>query len=128
MTLKPLESISRANVGVICGYSILDKNKGTPTLCISINADLVRKLKTRDRDPLRLDGDLTARMARLTPVTSPNGKATRKLVISKSGRGEWQIPYSGLIVQAFPMVESMTPLTGAEVTSDGLMFELPPIA
>ena len=128
MTLKPLESISRANVGVICGYSILDKNKGTPTLCISINAELVRKLKTRDRDPLRLDGDLTERMARLTPVTSPNSKATRKLVISKSGRGEWQIPYSGMVVEAFPVVQSMTPLNGAEVTSDGLLFQLPPLA
>jgi hypothetical protein len=128
MTLKPLESISRANVGVVCGYSILYKGKGSPTLSISINADLVRKLKIRDRDPLRLDGDLTERMARLTPVTSSNSKATRKLVISKSGRGEWQIPYNGMIAEAFPAVKSMTPLNGAEVTSDGLLFQLPPLA
>jgi len=128
MKLQPLESISRANIGVVCGYSILAKGKGSPTLSISINADLVRKLKVKDRDPLRLDGDLIERMARLTPVTSPNNKATRKLWITKSGRGEWQIPYNGIITEAFPMVDSMTPLEGAEVTSDGLMFQLPPLA
>jgi hypothetical protein len=128
MKFQPLEANSRAVTGVVCGYSILNKGKGSPTLCISINADLMRKLKAKNHDPLRLDGDLTERMGRLTPVTSPHNKATRKICLSKSGRGEWQIPYSGMVVEAFPVVQSMTPLNGAEVTSDGLLFQLPPLA
>jgi hypothetical protein len=128
MKFQPLEANSRTILGVVCGYSIINKSKRTLTLCISINAELTRKLKVKNHDPLRLDGDLTQRMGRLTPVTSPHNKATRKICVSKSGRGEWHIPYSGMVVEAFPMVDGMTPLNGAEVTSDGLLFQLPPLA
>jgi hypothetical protein len=125
MKLTPLEPTSRAAAGVFLGYSLLNKNKGTPTLCLSIHPDLVRKLKVKKGDPLRLDGDLKARMGQLTLVSAATSKAARRMNVSVSGRGDFCIPWSGLVKEAFPDVDGMTPLEGAEVTGDGLLFQLP---
>jgi hypothetical protein len=125
MKLTPLEPTSRAGAGVTLGYSLLGKGKGAPTLCLSIHPDLVRKLKVKKGDPLRLDGDLKARMGQLTLVQAATSKAARRINVVKSGRGEFCIPWSGLVKDAFPEVEGMTPLEGAEVTAEGLLFQLP---
>ena len=126
MKLIPLEPVGRAAAGVFLGYTLLGrKDKGAPTLSISIHPDLVRKLKVKKGEPLRLDGDLKARMAQLTLVASATNKAARRLHVSHSGRGDFSIPWSGLVKEAFPEVDGMTPLEGAQVTSDGLLFELP---
>lgn len=126
MKLIPLEPVGRAAAGVFLGYTLLNrKDNGTPTLSISIHPDLVRKLKVKKGDPLRLDGDLKAGMAQLTLVGSATNKAARRLNVAESGRGDFGIPWSGLVKEAFPEVEGMTPLEGAEVTSEGLLFQLP---
>lgn len=125
MKFTPLEPTSRSGAGVTLGYSLLGKGKGTPTLCLSIHPDLVRKLKVKKGDPLRLDGDLKAGMGQLTLVTAATSKASRRINVADSGRGDFSIPWSGLVKEAFPEVDGMTPLEGAEVTSEGLLFQLP---
>ena len=127
MKLIPLEPVGRAAAGVFLGYTLLNRKEqgGTPTLCISIHPDLVRKLKVKKGDPLRLDGDLKARMGQLTLVAAATHKAARGIRLAASGRGEFCIPWSGLVKEAFPDVKHMTPLAGAEVTSEGLQFQLP---
>jgi hypothetical protein len=122
MKLIPLEPTARSAAGVLLGYSLLNKGK---TLCISIHPDLVRKMKITNGAPLRLDGDLKEGVAQLTIMASMTGKATRRVHLSASGRGEWNIPYSGVIKEAFAVVNGMTPLTDVSTSTDGLMFALP---
>lgn len=128
MKLTPIEPTSRSTAGVLLGYSINNKDVASGTLKISIHPDLIRKMKVKDGDPLRLDGDLKERIAQLTLVAALQGKATRKVHVESSGRGTWCISYSGLVRKAFPSPDGMTLLLQPEVTSDGLQFQLPPLS
>lgn len=125
MNLKPIEPISRSSAGVMLGYSLHNRDTASGTLVISIHPQLMRDLKLKDGDPLRLDGDLKERIGQLTKVAALNGKATRKVHVQESGRGQWAISYSGTVRTAFPNADTMTALNKPEVTSDGLQFELP---
>lgn len=127
MKFIPLETSGRAANGCRCGYTVLSchgQNGRYGTFRLSIHPELMRKLKVSRDSIWRLDGDLKAGMARLTPV-QVMGKAARKIRISATGRGDWSIPHSGLIGEAFPAVPTVTELSGVEVTSEGLLFELP---
>lgn len=127
MKFIPLETTGRAMCGCRCGYTILlqrGQNGRAGTFRLSIHPDLMRALKVQRDSIWRLDGDIKAGMARLTPVATL-GKAARRIRVSATGRGDWSIPHSGLVAEAFPKVTSVTELAGVEVTSDGLLFEIP---
>lgn len=128
MKLTPLEPAGRGGIaGMPFGYSIINRQPKAGkngSLCIVIGSDLVRAWKMRDGQAIRIDADVKAKYARLTPVAGL-GRASRKLKVKASGRAEFRMPYSGDIVGAFPVPKGMTELAGAEVTSDGLLFRLP---
>jgi len=129
MSFRPLKTGGKPGLGVQMGYTThaqKGKNKGKCVmLAFSICDDLIRALKVKSGDYLRLDADTTAGMARLLPVGAL-GASSRVVHLNKSGRGEWAIPYTGEIKETFPHVLAMTPLGGAHVSSeDGLLFDLP---
>lgn len=129
MSFKPVKVSARAAVGVRMGYSTHSqkgKNKGNAVhLAFSIHPDLIRALKAKGGDVLRLDLDMAAGMARLLPVGSLS-PAAKRLHVECSGRGDWSISYNGEVAEAFPVVSGMTELSGPHVSSeDGLIFELP---
>ncbi|MGV3664268.1 MAG: hypothetical protein ACO1TE_29115 [Prosthecobacter sp.] len=124
MNFTPLESLGRGTSGAELGYSILGLKKKKPVLMISISPPLVRKLKIKDGDILRLDADRKAGMGRLLPVTN-GGKAARKVGVATSGRASWKVACTGEVAEVFPVVDGVTELTSPDVGSDGLLFELP---
>lgn len=129
MSFRPVKVSARAAVGVRMGYSTRrqkGKDKGNSVhLTFSICPDLVRALKAKEGDVLRLDLDMRAGMARLLPVGSLS-PAARRLHVESSGRGDWSISYNGDVAEAFPLVEGMTELIGPHVSSEeGLIFDLP---
>lgn len=130
MSFKPLQTQTRAHSGVTLGYSTRltkggNKNTKTRTLEFSISPELVQQLKLKDGDILRIDADADQGLGRLLPVQVLN-KASRKVFLSSTGRGAWQIPWSGDVVPFFPEAVTMTQLTGAHVSADqGLLFDLP---
>jgi len=125
MKLTPLEPTSRSTAGVLLGYALHNIDTASGTLVISIHPDLTRKMKIKEGDPLRLDGDLKEGIGQLTPVAGMVGKATRRVHVQASGRATWSISYSGAIREAFAKPDGMTALASPEVTSDGLQFQLP---
>lgn len=130
MSFKPLQTQTRAHSGVTLGYATrltkgLNKNPKSRMLEFSISPQLVQQLKLKDGDILRLDADADQGLGRLLPVQVLN-KASRKVFLSNTGRGAWQIPWSGEVVPFFPEAETMLELTGAHVSADqGLLFDLP---
>lgn len=128
MAFTPLQTQGRTSGGVNMGYAIRktkSDGKTTSMLEISISPELVRELKAKTGDLLRIDADKDRGIARLLAVGTL-GKSSRKLHLAESGRGYWAIPYSGAVAEAFPPTDGMTPITGAHVSSDdGLVFELP---
>lgn len=129
MSFRPVKVSARAAVGVRMGYSThrqKGKNKGNGVhLAFSIHPDLVRALKAKEGDVLRLDLDTGAGLARLLPVGSLS-PAAKRLHLEVSGRGDWSISHNGEVAEAFPLVAGMTELSGAHVSSeDGLIFDLP---
>jgi len=129
MSFRPVKVSARAAIGVRMGYSThrqKGKNKGNCVhLAFSIHPDLVRALKAKDGDVLRLDLDMKAGMARLLPVGSLS-PAAKRLHVEVSGRGDWSISYNGEVAEAFPLVPGMTELSGAHVSAEeGLIYELP---
>lgn len=129
MSFKPLKPGGRPGLGVRMGYTThaqKGKNKGKCVmLAFSICDDLIRALKVKSGDYLRLDADTTTGMARLLPVGAL-GVSSRVVHVTASGRGDWSIPYTGEIKDTFPLVPNMTSLNGAHVSAEeGLLFELP---
>lgn len=95
MSFKPLQTQTRAHSGVTLGYSTRltkggNKNTKTRTLEFSISPELVQQLKLKDGDILRIDADADQGLGRLLPVQVLN-KASRKVFLSSTGRGAWQI-------------------------------------
>ena len=129
MSFRPVKVSARAAVGVRMGYSTHrqkgETKKTAVYLAFSIHPDLVRALKAKEGDVLRLDLDMKAGMARLLPVGSLS-PAAKRLHLGTSGRGDWSISHNGEVAEAFPLVAGMTELSGPHVsTEDGLIFELP---
>jgi RNA polymerase sigma factor (sigma-70 family) len=112
-----------SEIGYMVSHKADEKNG---VLRVAVCAALVKALGVKHGDLLRLDGDLKAGKAQLTrlPIPKP-GKATRKIAIANTGRGEWRIPYTGQIAAVFPKVKNTTALGGAVLTQAGLLFDLP---
>ena len=132
MSFKPLQTQARVHSGVTLGYATRrtkasDKSKSV-MLEFSIGPEMTRALKLKQGDILRLDADEAQGLGRLLPVQTL-GKASRKVHLSATGRGLWQIPWSGDVVPFFPRADQVTTLLGAHVSADeGLLFELPKAA
>lgn len=128
MNFKPVTTNVRAITGSKLGYAVRANTGSKPntssTLEISIHPDLIKRLKVKDREPLRMDADMAEGYARLTPVAGL-GKSARKVIISKSSRGLWSIPYSGEIAEIFPHSKFMTELEEPECSQDGIVFKIP---
>lgn len=126
MKLIPLEPTGRAALGCRCGYAVRTGTRKSRcgALFISIHPDLIRKLGWKRDQIVRLDGDLKEGVARLTPVAVLS-RAARKMKLTSTGRGAWEIPWSSLVAEAFPRTTSMVELGNPDVSSEGLLFELP---
>lgn len=128
MNFKPVTTNARTCTGSKLGYAVRansgSSSKTSYTLEISIHPDLIKRLKVKDREPLRLDADTVEGYARLTPVAGL-GKSARKVILSKSSRGLWSIPYSGEIAEIFPHSKLMTELEEPECSQDGIVFKIP---
>jgi len=126
LTWEPLEEEAVPGMAKM-GYMVsLPKGEKNGVLRVYLCAEMVKDMKLKHGDLLRLDGAVEARKGRLTQGTwSKPGRAIRKLGVRPTGRGEWRIPYTGAIKDAFPLMREITELKGVVVTKEGVEFELP---
>lgn len=127
MNFKPLEPNGRMMPGAQLGFTVHmnSKNSEHGSLGISIHSDVMRKMKWKADEWLRLDADMKAGMGRLVAVMGKS-KAARQVKATTSGRGFWMLPWSGAVKDAFPLPDGMTELEIADMSSsDGLIFNLP---
>ena len=127
MSFEPIETDCRRSLGTRLGYAVRAKNsKATGRLRISICSDLMRKANFGDGDLLRLEVDATSSMGRLTAVMV-TGNSTRRVEIRSegTGRGHWELPWTGDVPRFFPATERMAEMELVEVKAGELTFELP---
>lgn len=126
---EPLEEAGSGMAG-LCYCVRQNAGESFGTLRLSISPELVSRLGVKSGELLRLDGDLGARKARLVKVSGAvpyarTDKATKRVRLAGTGRGDWRISYTGKIGLAFPLAHKRTKLEGVEVTAAGMVFELP---
>ena len=128
MSFEPIQTDGRRSLGVRLGYTIRKANASAGArMRFSFSPEYVTKMKWQDGEFLRLDVDSRSRQARFVSVLAM-GKAARRLEIRTrtTGRGHWELPWTGDVPSFFPIVNEMTELTLVELKSgDGLVFELP---
>lgn len=109
--------------GVPFGYAVRSSKGKAPTLEIVIGPDLLRRLKWKDREALKLQ--MSGQQFRLVPMATRTS-ATRPLSINASGRGYFHIPANGEVAEKFTRNPvPMTALVFVEATTEHLVFELP---
>ena len=125
MAWKDLKPLTRAIVGVNCGYAIRPVSKsGGGTVEIVLSPDILRRCGWKDGSWLKLqsDGKNTVRLV----IVAGQSKTSRKLHIASTGRGSWHIPATGDIADVFGSAKKeMTALTLIEATSEHVVLELP---
>lgn len=128
MSFEPIQTDCRRSLGVRMGYVVKQPTPSTGgRLRFSIAPDYVIKMGWKDGEFLRLDVDPENGLARFLTVMAL-GKAARRLEIRtrSTGRGHFEIPWSGDVPSHFPAVAEMTELNVVETRSgEGLVFELP---
>lgn len=127
MSFKPIQVVGRQGLGVRLGYRVKTvKTNGYTKLRISICAEHLQRMGVRDGDYVRLDVDATTGQSRLVLVRGAM-KAARRLRVSSgsTGRGLYEMPWTGEVPTFFPAVPEMTELVLCEVKSEELVFELP---
>lgn len=126
--LEPLQSQGRALDTPALLYSVQPKNScKNERLRIYIRKDLAAQMQLKRGDCLRLEGDLTAGLARLVRVSTSADLATREVDVRKSGSAVWLIRRSGVVADTFPFLGKgkTEELTNARVAEEGLVFQLP---
>lgn len=122
-TWKDLTPGTRA-CGIPLGYAVRYGNGKSPTLEIVIGPDHLRRLKWKNREPLKLQ--MAGKQLRLVQMAT-HTRATRPLAINDTGRGYFRIPANGEVAEKFTRGPvPMTALVFVEATTEHLVFELPP--
>jgi hypothetical protein len=98
----------------------------TPRLRLSICRDLMLKMKCGDGQAVRLDIDAVGGMGRLLCVMGGStGVQRMRIKTPSTGRGAYEMTWTGEAPLFFPASEMMTELKVIEVKADELIFELP---
>jgi hypothetical protein len=127
MSFEPIETDCRRSLGTRLGYAVRKKNESANgRLRISICSDLMRKTNFGDGDLLRLEVDAASGLGRLVAVMV-TGNSTRRVEIRSegTGRGHWELPWTGDVPRFFPACERMEEMELVEVKAGELTFELP---
>lgn len=110
--------------GIPFGYAVRTSKGKAPTLEIVISPDLLRRLKWKNSEPLKLQ--MAGKQFRLAQMATPS-RSTRPLAINDTGRGYFRIPANGEVAEKFTRGPvPMTALVFIEATTEHLVFELPP--
>lgn len=127
MSFEPLRTDSRRSLGVRFGFAVKRSNaSGSARLRLSICSELMSKAGVHDGDLLRLEVDATQGLGRLVRVIV-QGEAVRRVEVrsQETGRGHWELPWSGEVPRFFPISEFMAELEVIEVKSGELTFATP---
>jgi len=127
VSFEPIETDCRRSLGTRLGYAVRKKNqKAAGRLRISICSELMRKANFGDGDLLRLEVDATGGLGRLMAVMV-TGNSTRRVEVRSegTGRGHWELPWTGDVPRFFPLTERMAEMELVELKGGQLTFELP---
>ncbi len=126
MSFEPIQTDSRRSLGARFAYSVRKANtKATGRLRISICAEVMRKANFSDGDRLRLDVDAEAGLGRLVQVITTGGSVRRVELRSPStGRGHYELPWTGAVPLHFPAAQIMTELEVVEIKAGEVTFDL----